>query len=61
MKMSLPSFEWISATSTSINTLLNNQNSAKNNYIFFIPNESEYSIRDGVLYDSDERVASVKD
>ena len=61
MNLSLPSFEWMTATFDSITTLLNNQKNSKNNYIFFVPGETEYEIKNWMLYDSDVRVASVKD
>jgi hypothetical protein len=59
MQIPVPSLTWVQVTSESINTLLSNESSSKKNYAFFIPRESEYSIKDGVLYSSNERLANI--
>ena len=59
MQIPVPSLTWVQVTSESINTLLSNESSSKKNYAFFIPSESEYSIKDGVLYSSNERLANI--
>ena len=56
---SWPSFNWMTVTTETIGNLLNNSASAKENYIFFIPNESDYSLRNWILYDADGEVAKV--
>ena len=60
MQISAPSFEWVTATLASINTLLNNKTTSKKNYIFFIPEDSKYSIKNWILYDSNNSVVNLE-
>ena len=62
MTINSPSFKWMNVASLdTIYTLLNNKNSASNNYIFFVPSDSSYKIVDWVLYAEEKRIASVID
>jgi hypothetical protein len=49
----------MTVTKETVYNMLNNPTIAKNNYIFFIPKESDYSLRDGILYDADGEVAKI--
>ncbi len=59
MQVSLPSFNRVTATFTSVESLL--KSSEKDDYLFFIPSESDYTIKKWVLYNLDEVVTNIMD
>ncbi len=59
MQVSLPSFKRVTATFTSIESLLNSN--GKDNYIFFIPSDPDYTIKGWVLYNLNQIVTNIVD
>ncbi len=61
MDVTIPSFDWVTATFTSVDSLLSDSTSSNKDYIFFIPSDPNYSIKWWILYNSDEAIANVMD
>ena len=45
MDVIIPSFDWVTATFTSVDSLLSDSTSSNKDYIFFIPSDPNYSIK----------------
>jgi hypothetical protein len=45
MQISAPTLTWMQVTDDTINTLLGNEKTASKNYAFFIPNDSNYTMK----------------
>jgi len=61
MVSDLPSLNWMSLNESTIESILWNSNSSKNNYAFFVSNSDNYSISDGILYSGAESIWNILD
>ena len=59
MNSSLLSFSWLQRPIETITTLLNDKKTSLENYIFFVPSDNKYSMKDWILYNSGERIANL--
>lgn len=62
MNMKFPSnVQWMTLQPETIRTILSNEKRASDNYVFFVPSSSDYSLKSGILYSWKNAIFSIID